>query len=147
MALLSVVPKGKSEVAAAPSAWVQTVLKPHRISLTCTSFFHPGIVLDYRVGRVSCRGCAVLVWLGLMAGNGLVSGFVLKSHCEVCLVLKHRTDADLRGFFPRNWECFDYLRMPICQSASLIFVNFSEARVTNHLFLQQELWFSVFLPY
>lgn len=54
---------GKSEVAAAPYAWGQTMVKPHRTSLTCTSFSTLALfwLLDYthRVGRVSCRGCGV----------------------------------------------------------------------------------------
>lgn len=36
-----------------------------------------------------------------MVGNVLVSGFVLKSHCEGCLVLKQGTDEGF-GFFSRN---------------------------------------------
>lgn len=92
---------GKSEVAAARSARGQTMVKPRRISLTCAGFSTLALfwLLDYThgVGRVSCRG-AVLVWLGVTAGNGLVSGFVLKSHCQVLLVLKQGTNAG-SGFF------------------------------------------------
>lgn len=68
-----------------------------------------------------------------MIGNVLVSGFVLESLCEACPVLKQGTDAVLFSS-----ACL------FLQSESLIFINFSQVRVTNHWFLQQKLRFSVY---